>query len=139
VPLEAAAAGLGRAALSPLRMDLRRAAGGALVLNDAYNANPTSMAAALRSLAALPVAGRRVAVLGPMTELADAAGAHAEVAALATTLGIELVPTATDLYGPPGAVDPVAAAGALARGDAVLVKASRAAHLEVVAEALLAR
>ncbi len=137
VPLEAVADGLGKAVLSPLRMDLRRTAAGVLVLNDAYNANPTSMAVALRSLAALPGPGRRIAVLGPMAELADAAAAHAEVAALATSLRIDLVPAATDLYGPPPADDPLAAIGPLAAGDAVLVKASRVARLERIAEALL--
>ncbi|MDQ6840327.1 MAG: UDP-N-acetylmuramoylalanyl-D-glutamyl-2, 6-diaminopimelate--D-alanyl-D-alanine ligase, partial [Actinomycetota bacterium] len=138
VPLDAAADGLGRATLSPLRMDLRRARTGALVLNDAYNANPTSMAAALRSLAALPGAGRRVALLGPMTELADPFTAHAEIAALASSLDIELVPTATDLYGCAAVDDPVAAVGPVGPGDAVLVKASRAARLERFAEQLLA-
>ena len=139
VPPEAAAAGLGRATLSPLRMDLRRTASGALVLNDAYNANPTSMAAALRALAALPASGRRIAVLGPMAELADAPAAHAEIAALAGSLGLLLVPTATDLYGLPSVDDPVTAVGLLEAGDAVLVKASRAAGLEAVAATLLAR
>jgi UDP-N-acetylmuramoyl-tripeptide--D-alanyl-D-alanine ligase len=138
VPVEAAAAGLGQASLSPLRMDLGRTAAGALVLNDAYNANPTSMAAALRALAALPVTGRRIAILGPMTELADAAAAHTEVAALAGSLGLQLVATATDLYGRPPVDDPVAAVAPLEPGDAVLVKASRAAGLEAVAAALLA-
>ena len=138
VPIEAAAAGLGQAVLSPLRMDLRRTATGAVVLNDAYNANPTSMAAALHALVALPGPGRRVAVLGPMAELADAPAAHAGVAALAASLGVELVPAATDLYGPPAGADPVEAVGALTSGDAVLVKASRSAGLEWVAEALLA-
>ncbi len=138
VTLPAVAEGLGAAVASPLRMDLQRTRGGAVVLNDAYNANPTSMAAALRALAALPGAGRRVAILGPMTELADPAAAHAEVAALAAQLGIELIPTATPLYGPPPADDPVGAAGLLGQGDAVLVKASRAARLERTAAALLA-
>ena len=118
-------------------MDLRRAPSGALVLNDAYNANPTSMAAALRSLAALPGTGRRIAILGPMTELADPAEAHAEIARLTTDLGIELIPTATNLYGLKAIDDPVQALGPLVAGDAVLVKASRAAKLEWLAEALL--
>jgi len=138
VPLEAAAVGLGAAAMSPLRMDLRRTASGALVLNDSYNANPASMAAALRALAALPGSGRRVAVLGPMAELADPSGAHAEVAALASELGIEVIAAATALYGVEPADDPVAAVGPLGAGDAVLVKASRAARLERIAETLLA-
>jgi len=138
VPLEAAAAGLGRAALSPNRMDLRRTGHGVVVLNDSYNANPASMAAALRTLAALAGPGRRIAVLGPMAELAESAAAHSEVAALAIALGIELFATATDLYGSAPTDDPITAIGPLAAGDAVLVKASRAAGLERVAQALLA-
>ena len=64
-------------------MDLRRAPSGALVLDDSYNANPTSMAAALDALAALP-ARRRVAVLGVMAELgAGSAAAHREIGARA--------------------------------------------------------
>ncbi len=54
VDLSAVQVGLAGAELSPWRMELRRAPSGALVLNDAYNANPTSVAAALDSLAALP-------------------------------------------------------------------------------------
>jgi len=138
VALPAVAEGLGAAVPSPLRMDLQRSRSGALVLNDAYNANPTSMAAALQALAALPGTGRRVAILGPMTELVEPAAAHAEVAALAVSLGIELIPTGTKLYGPEPADDPVATIGPLDPDDAVLVKASRAARLEHLAEALLA-
>lgn len=65
VPVDRIAAGLGQAAISGLRMELTRTEGGVLILNDAYNANPTSMAAALDSLATL-AASRRVAVLGVM-------------------------------------------------------------------------
>ena len=53
-----------------MRMQLLTAASGGLVINDAYNANPTSMRAALDALAAVD-AERRVAVLGGMAELAD--------------------------------------------------------------------
>ena len=66
--------GLERGALSRWRMDLGAAPGGALILNDAYNANPTSVAAALESLAALP-ARRRIAVLGAMAELGERSAA----------------------------------------------------------------
>ena len=65
---ERGATGLASATLSPWRMDLQRTARGVLVLNDAYNANPTSMEAALRALARLP-ARRRIAVVGVMAEL----------------------------------------------------------------------
>jgi UDP-N-acetylmuramoyl-tripeptide--D-alanyl-D-alanine ligase len=139
-PLEAVADGLGRAALSPWRMDLRRTPSGVLVLNDAYNANPISMAAALRSLAALD-ARRRVAVLGTMAELGDVAEAeHAAVAALAAELGVRVVALAEPRYGGeqvPDVEAAVAALGELGDGDAVLVKGSRVAGLERLAEVLL--
>ena len=92
--------GLGRAELSPWRMDLRTAPGGARVLNDAYNAGPASMAAALRALAALG-AEHPVAVLGPMAELGeDGPDAHLVMAALAADLGIRVVAVAAPDYGP---------------------------------------
>ncbi|MEJ7846102.1 MAG: UDP-N-acetylmuramoyl-tripeptide--D-alanyl-D-alanine ligase [Acidimicrobiales bacterium] len=135
------AGGLAAAQLSPWRMELGRTPAGALVLNDAYNANPTSMAAALHALAALP-ARRRVAVLGVMAELGPSAAAdHDAVAGLARQLGVAVVAVGTDAYGvaPVDGVDAVVAAlGTLGDGDAVLVKASRVAGLEHVAAALLA-
>ena len=79
--------GLRQATLSEWRMQLDRAPSGALVLNDAYNANPVSTEAALRSLAQLPVS-RRTAVLGIMAELGDAGPAeHRRLGALAAELG----------------------------------------------------
>jgi UDP-N-acetylmuramoyl-tripeptide--D-alanyl-D-alanine ligase len=140
-PLDAAVGGLADAELSPWRMDLRRTRSGALVLNDAYNANPISMAAALRSLAALDVR-RRVAVLGTMAELGDVAAAeHAAVAALASELGIRVLALAEPRYGGEQVAsldDAVDAIGEVGEGDAVLVKGSRVAGLERLAELLLA-
>jgi UDP-N-acetylmuramoyl-tripeptide--D-alanyl-D-alanine ligase len=140
VALADAAAGLAHAALSPQRMDLRRAPSGGVVINDAYNANPASVAAALHALAAVP-AGRRVAVLGPMAELgADGPAEHRRLAALAGELGIEVVAVGTDLYGVSPAESPAAVAerlGPVSSGTAVLVKASRVAALERVATLLL--
>jgi len=134
------AAGLRRARLSPWRMELVRSASGALVLNDAYNANPTSMAAALRALAAIPAA-RRLAVLGLMAELGDlSASEHELVLALADQLGIDVIAYETSLYGLPAVegVDGVLAAlGPLCDGDAVLLKGSRVAGLERVAAAVV--
>src|SRR5207245_9146899 len=70
-------------------MELGRTGSGALVLNDAYNANPVSTEAALRALAQLP-ARRRIAVLGPMLELGPfEADEHRRIGALAGALGIE--------------------------------------------------
>jgi UDP-N-acetylmuramoyl-tripeptide--D-alanyl-D-alanine ligase len=120
-------------------MDLRTAASGARVLNDAYNAAPASMAAALRSLASLD-AVRRTAVLGVMAELGDRGpDEHRRIADLAEELGIRIIAVDTELYG----IDPVegldgalAALGRLDADDVVLVKGSRVAGLERVAAAL---
>ncbi len=73
--LQAGAAALADVGLTAMRMEIRRATSGGLVLNDSYNANPTSMRAALDALAALPVA-RRVAVLGLMAEISDPTAEH---------------------------------------------------------------
>jgi UDP-N-acetylmuramoyl-tripeptide--D-alanyl-D-alanine ligase len=135
------AEGLAAPVGSPWRMDLVRTPAGALVLNDAYNANPLSMAAALRALAALP-ARRRVAVLGTMAELGAVAEAeHRAVAALAAELGIELLAVDEPRYGT-APVSGIEAAldglGPLTEGDAVLVKGSRVAGLERLAARLTA-
>jgi UDP-N-acetylmuramoyl-tripeptide--D-alanyl-D-alanine ligase len=141
VSVEEVAAGLAEAALSPWRMDLRRTPAGALVLNDAYNANPASMEAALRSLAAVP-AHRRVAVLGLMAELGEHhEREHEAVLDLAADLGIDVIAFETDAYGEAavlGVEGALVALGRLGEGDAVLVKGSRVAGLERVAAALLA-
>ena len=68
------------------------------MINDAYNANPASMAAALDALGAV-AADRRIAVLGLMAELDDPAAAHRAIAATAGRLGIELVAVETEHYG----------------------------------------
>lgn len=139
VGVEEIAAGLGSAQLSPWRMEVTKLASGAVLINDAYNANPMSMAAGLRSLAAVD-RRRRVAVLGVMAELGDRAAAeHAALGALARELGIEVIPVATADYGLTPVADAdaaVAALGAIDGDTAVLVKASRAAGLEAVASAL---
>jgi UDP-N-acetylmuramoyl-tripeptide--D-alanyl-D-alanine ligase len=149
-PLAVATRSVGSAPLSPWRMQVaeRRVADGSItVVNDAYNANPASMAAALETVAAMP--GRHLAVLGRMHELGDDESRfHEEAGALAAALGFAAVVVVGE--------DPgfAAGAGALARpvpdgaaalallddlvgpGDVVLVKASRAAGLETVAAAL---
>ncbi len=143
VPPEAVADGLASASASAARMHLERAPSGALVLNDAYNANPTSVAAALNALAALPAA-RRVAVLGVMAELGDGGpAAHEDAAKQALALGIRVVAVGAPAYGPdvehvPDIDAALVVLGRLEEGDAVLVKGSRVAALERLAEALLA-
>jgi len=140
VDLERAANALAEAPLSPWRMEVCVATSGATVINDAYNANPASVSAALEALAALP-ARRRVAVLGVMAELgADNHSAHLEVAKKAQSLGLDLVAVGTDLYGVAGLTDTQGVLdrlGKLGPGDAVLVKGSRVAGLQDLATLLL--
>jgi UDP-N-acetylmuramoyl-tripeptide--D-alanyl-D-alanine ligase len=139
VELDAIATGLAGATGSPWRMELVRTASGAVVVNDAYNANPTSTAAALRSLAALP-AKRRVAVLGVMAELGETSVAeHRRITALADELEIVVIAVDAPEYGVPVVADVDAALDALgpvSEGDAILVKGSRVAGLERLASAL---
>jgi UDP-N-acetylmuramoyl-tripeptide--D-alanyl-D-alanine ligase len=137
IDIAAASDAVSGAELSASRMAVHQLASGAVVIDDAYNANPTSMAAAFEALAAMP-ASRRVAVVGVMAELDDAVAAHRALAERAAELGIELIAVGTDLYGTEPCADPVAAATPLGRGTAVLVKASRVAGLDRVAVALLA-
>lgn len=127
--LVAGASALTTAGLSSMRMEVVYAQSGALILNDAYNANPTSMRAALETLAQLP-ATRHVAVLGLMAEITDAAAEHRAVLQHAEALGIEVIAFGTDLYGIAPVDDPIVALGSLASGVAVLVKASRVVGLE---------
>lgn len=154
----AAAEDLGHASVSRWRMELVETANGVTVLNDAYNANPSSMAAALKTLARMEARGRRWAVLGRMAELGpDSASEHDRIGRLAIRLGIDglvvvgaeahPIRNGADLEGFYGqgdlfAVDDAAQAldvlaGRLAPGDVVLVKASRAAGLERVAARLV--
>ena len=144
VPMADVVDGLELAALSPWRMELHVAPSGARILNDAYNAGPASMEAALRSLAQLP-ASRHYAVLGPMAELGDqSVESHTYVASVAKELGIHLIAFGTDGYSATAQQmvstieEAVAALGSLDANDAVLVKGSRIAGLERLATALLA-
>lgn len=135
--LTAAADALTRAEVSAMRMQIGRTLGGAVLVNDAYNANPTSMAAALEALSAME-ANRRVAVIGVMAELDESERQHREIAQLARDLGIEIWPVGTDLYGLPPIADAVMAIGELGEADAVLLKASRVAGLERIAREVAA-
>jgi UDP-N-acetylmuramoyl-tripeptide--D-alanyl-D-alanine ligase len=135
----AGAAALSSVVLTAMRMDVQRAASGAVVMNDSYNANPTSMRAAIDALVDLP-ARRRVAVLGLMAEISDPAEEHLALAKYAVRRGVDVIAYRTDLYGLEPVADvesAMAALGSLAGGDAVLVKGSRVVGLEHVAAALL--
>lgn len=135
---------------TPMRMERHERSDGAVVINDAYNANPESMAAALRAVAALG-GGRTVAVLGEMLELGEGGhAAHVEVGRLAAELGYARVIAVGD--GARGiaegagdiaiSVDDVDVAvrtlsASLTGDEVILVKASRGGRLERVANALL--
>ncbi len=155
-------AGLASATGADMRLQLQRF-GPITVLNDAYNANPASMRAALETLATLAATGRRVAVLGDMLELGPSSEQfHRELGILAAAgaAGVKL-----DLLACVGAQSrctaqaardaglfdgvivhyadaPAAAAGLPARlrpGDLVLLKASRGTKLETVGKAIIGR
>ena len=146
--------------VSARRMEVAETAGGVTVVNDAYNANPESVRAALKSLASMARggSGRAWAVLGVMGELGeDEVQAHDEIGRLAVRLNIHRLVVVGDqaramhqgasLEGSWGEesvlVPDVDAAVALLRdelrpGDVVLTKASKVAALWQVAERLLA-
>jgi UDP-N-acetylmuramoyl-tripeptide--D-alanyl-D-alanine ligase len=165
------AAALGEARpVSHWRMEVTTRADGVTVINDAYNANPDSMRAALDALAAMTVdragsPGRRWAVLGRMAELGVASvDEHEQLGAAVAAAGVDrLVVVGAGSSGPgedvaaiadgarraglPAAsVSDAADAGEaaallgaeLGAGDVVLIKASRSADLQRVAQALLA-
>jgi len=146
LPLERAQEGAAGIALSPWRGEELPLAGGGFVVNDAYNANPTSMRAALLHLVERAAGRRRVAILGEMAELGEhGPGYHAEIGALLHELGIEVLVAIGPLargYMAPGVETmrwlerPAGFEDLLRPGDAVLVKASRAAGLEGIAPAL---
>jgi len=123
---------------------------GVTYVNDCYNANPTSMIAALETFAAIPCAGRRVAVLGDMFELGDRKEAfHEQVLARVMELPIDAVfavgeamaaacaaMAAASARRPYQVGDVLSAKNALSAylrpGDAVLLKASHGMHLEAI-------
>ena len=83
LPLDRARDGAAAISLSRWRGEVQELPGGGLVVNDAYNANPVSMRAALLDLVERAGARRRVAILGEMAELGDESERyHAEIAEL---------------------------------------------------------
>jgi len=143
--------------LSRWRMEVTSRADGVVVVNDAYNASPESVRAALKTLAQLRGTGRTWAVLGEMRELGtDSLDEHDAIGRLVVRLDISRlvvvgeaakpIHLAAQMEGSWGQesvfVDDVQGAIDLLRtelrpGDVVLVKAARAVGLERVAEALL--
>jgi UDP-N-acetylmuramoyl-tripeptide--D-alanyl-D-alanine ligase len=137
-------------------MEVTERPDGVTVINDAYNANPEAMAAAIATLQVMAKDRRAFAVLGPMYELgSESRRRHEEAGELAARAGVaglivvgeEAAPMLAgaraahswrgELLSVPDAPSAVAALGnLLAPGDVVLVKASRSAGLERVAQAL---
>lgn len=154
---EVATALSGAEALSRWRMEVTARPDGVTVVNDAYNANPDSMRAALQTLAQMrPASGRTVAVVGGMLELGEnAEQEHRGIGALAAELGIDQLVTVGDLAEPAAAAY-LAAGGAdaqvvgdrheahdllrrtLGAGDVVLLKSSRDSGLRLLGDDLAA-
>ena len=123
--------------------------GGGLLINDAWNANPPAMRAALEHLAERAAGRRIVAVLGTMAELGpDSPRYHEEIGRLVSELGVDVLvavgeparaylggSVATTRWVPDAEHAVEALAEVLEPGDCVLVKGSRAVGLEIVAEA----
>jgi len=159
--LDGIADGLSAAvARSRWRMEVHERADGVTVINDAYNANPESVRAALDALAHLAQGSRGFAVLGHMAELGGTSrSSHEDIGEYAARMsdsrlaaliavGEEAAPLlggarrvrswpGEALAAPDGAAALELLANRLKPRDVVLVKASRAAHLEGVAAALL--
>jgi murE/murF fusion protein len=138
-----ALAGLSRARPPAMRGEVVDV-GGRKVIVDCYNANPASMAAALRTLAERAQGKTALAILGDMLELGEhGPAAHREVGALAKQLGLEMIALgelAKEITGAEHVESPHdAAARAFARtksGDWILLKASRGMRLERVLDAM---
>jgi UDP-N-acetylmuramyl pentapeptide synthase len=155
--LEEIAVGLASAVTTDMRMQVFTAATGVVVVNDAYNASPTSMRAAVATLADMRAGGRRVAVLGDMAELGSLTElAHFSLGEVVARSGVDVLVTvgARALRIADGAVaegmEPSAVRACasvdeasevlddlLASGDVVLVKASRCMQLERIIEGIL--
>jgi UDP-N-acetylmuramoyl-tripeptide--D-alanyl-D-alanine ligase len=155
VPEETVVAGLASAKGAEMRLE-RLDAGGVTIINDAYNANPNSMRAALETLAALKPQTRRIAVLGDMLELGESAEQyHREIGEFAGTCGLGVlacvgenaqhIAKAVSMSADCVMRYPNAQAAAddvpkwLSDGDLVLLKGSRGIQLELVARAIAQR
>jgi UDP-N-acetylmuramoyl-tripeptide--D-alanyl-D-alanine ligase len=147
--------GLAQASGAEMRLQLQHA-GGITLLNDAYNANPASMKAALETLGSISTQGRKIAILGEMRELGESSKLlHEEIGRAAANSSADWLigvgeATADLLAAARGAgfsedrmrhfPDSASAAaelkGMVRDGDLVLLKGSRGVHLEKVAQQL---
>jgi len=159
LPIDEVAAGLATGSRAAHRMAVGETAGGAMLIDDTYNASPISVRAALEFLAETPVAAgrRRLAVLGDMLELGpDEEALHREIGAFAAELldglvavgprgawiadaarsaGLRLVATTDDAHQAIAVTERELAPGV---GDLLLVKGSRGVELDRLVEALVA-
>lgn len=154
---EAIADGIATAELSAMRMQVFESASGVTVINDAYNANPVSMRAAIETLSDMRTTGKRIAVLGDMAELGSLTEvAHFRIGEQVARLPIDVLVTVgpraeriaqgARAEGMPSAqVRPCAEVpeavevldDLVSKGDVVLVKASRVMGLEAIAEGIV--
>ena len=151
--LEECADGLRSLRLTRGRLE-QKVINGIHVLDDTYNANPDSVAAALRTLAEMPAAGRRIAVLGRMAELGtESESGHRSVGKAVAEFGIDCL---LDVGAEPAFIaeeaeragvaevlrianvqDAIATLREIAKaGDVILVKGSRSAKMERIVEGL---
>jgi UDP-N-acetylmuramoyl-tripeptide--D-alanyl-D-alanine ligase len=136
--LQRAADAIEASVLSEMRMQHKVARSGALIIDDSYNANPASLAAALHALSSTK-ASRRIAVLGIMAELSEPEQDHLQISRLAAKLGIELIAVGTDMYGVKSRTREEATAelSAVENSAAILIKGSRVAQLEKLVSLLI--
>ena len=138
VDIYQAATALEQSSLSPMRMQVITTDDGMTIINDAYNANPASMRAALDTLVGVK-ASRHVVIAGQMAELADSSAEHNAIVEYARSKSIEFIACETENY----ATSPHSIGDAVRRvrdggtDVAVLVKGSRVAALERVVQLLI--
>lgn len=150
--------GLLRFVPSPMRMEVIRLDGDIILINDAYNSNPTSLESSLRTLEAVGAGRRKIAILGDMLELGPIAwDAHVRMGELALAAGVDILITvgecslaASDRAKALGMKEDRVhhyssnreaasmAAKTMAPGDCILVKGSRGMKMEEIVRALRA-
>ena len=157
IPIDEIVCGLQEAHAGDMRMQVFQSATGIQVINDAYNANPSSMRAAIETLAGIETTGARVAVLGDMAELGSLTElAHFRIGEEVARLPIDRLVTVGHkasriadgaaaegmdremIHRCDSALDAAELVSEMANmGDVVLVKASRVMGLEVVVERIV--
>jgi UDP-N-acetylmuramoyl-tripeptide--D-alanyl-D-alanine ligase len=149
LPLERAREGAGAIRLSRWRGEVTELPEEGFVVNDAYNANPLSVRAALRDLVERAGMRRRVAILGEMAELgSESERYHREIGRAVADAPVDVLiavgeparaymePGVAEMHWIPDAGGFAAVSGVLQPGDAILVKASRAVGLEGIPGAI---